>query len=200
MAAAEEFTELKSQKVHGGFVKKYEHTSSSLGGLKAKFNIFLPAIHESQPVPVLMFLSGLTCTEENFITKAGAIDFAAEKGIALLCPDTSPRGAGVMGEDDGWDFGTGAGFYVNATTEGFSPYYNMYDYVNVELIELVKNKFNTNGKFSVFGHSMGGHGALISYLKNPGQYNSCSAFSPICCPSDEGCQWGQKKFYRIFGR
>jgi len=192
-------TELKSQKIHNGFVKKFEHTSEVLGGLIAKFNIFLPPNHESEQFPILMFLSGLTCSEENFITKGCAIKLAAEKGIGLLCPDTSPRGAGVMGEDDGWDFGTGAGFYVNATTEGWKNNYQMFDYVNNELPSLVQSNFNTNGKMSVTGHSMGGHGALISFLKNPGKYLSCSAFSPICHPSNDNCQWGQKNFTGYLG-
>jgi len=197
--AAAGLTELKAQIVHGGVVKKFEHQSSSLGNLTAKFNIFLPPNHETEPFPILMFLSGLTCSEENFITKGCAIKMAADKRIGLLCPDTSPRGADVMGEDEKWDFGTGAGFYVNATTEGWKTYYNMFDYVNVELPALVQNNFNTNGKMSVTGHSMGGHGALISFLKNPGKYLSCSAFAPICCPSDDDCQWGQKNFTGYLG-
>lgn len=192
MAENEALSKVKSQKVHGGYVEKYSHTSSTLGGLKASFNLFTPDLADGEKAHVLMFLSGLTCTEENFITKAGAIPYAAEHKIFLLCPDTSPRGAGCPEEDENWDFGTGAGFYVNATNQRYSKFYNMYDYVNKELIALVNDNFPTSGKISVFGHSMGGHGALISYLKNPGLYATASAYAPICNPSL--CPWGEKCF------
>jgi len=193
MADAEQnaLSKTKSQKVHGGYVEKYTHTSATLGGLKATFNIFVPELGENEKANVLIFLSGLTCTEENFITKAGAIPHAAKHKLILVCPDTSPRGAGCKDEDDNWDFGTGAGFYVNATNEEYSKFYNMYDYVNKELITLVKENFPAN-KFSVTGHSMGGHGALICFLKETNTYESVSAFAPICNPSN--CPWGEKCF------
>jgi len=190
---------LKEWKSFGGVTRKYEHVSAVLGGLKANFCIFLPPDHENKPYPVLIFLSGLTCNEDNFITKAGAQKLAAQQGIAIACPDTSPRGANIPGEDDGWDFGTGAGFYVNATTEGWNKNYKMFDYINKEFVSLLKSQFNTNGNFSITGHSMGGHGSLICFLKNPGLYKSCSAFAPICNPSHEECQWGLKNFTGYLG-
>jgi len=188
---------LSSARCYGGQLNKYEHVSSVLGGLPAKFSVFLPPTAGTRQFPVLFFLSGLTCNEDNFIQKAGAAQFAARHNIGLICPDTSPRGAGAPGEDDAYDFGTGAGFYVNATTESFKAHYHMYDYINSELYNLVHSEFNTTGKASIFGHSMGGHGALISYLKNPGKYQSVSAFSPICNPTK--CPWGEKAFTGYLG-
>lgn len=147
---------------------------------------------------MIYYLSGLTCTDDNFITKAGAQRVAAELGVAIIAPDTSPRGAGIEGEEDGWDFGTGAGFYVNATEPKWSKNYRMYDYVTQELPFLVHENFPVDKtKMSVFGHSMGGHGALICALKNPGMYKSCSAFSPICNPIH--CPWGEKAFSGYLG-
>lgn len=140
----------------------------------------------------------MSCTEDNFIQKAGACKAAAEHGIALICPDTSPRGANIEGEEDGWDFGTGAGFYVNATEDKWSANYNMYDYVTKELPTLIESEFNViPGKKSVMGHSMGGHGALICALKNPDAYASVSAFAPICNPTK--CPWGEKAFTGYLG-
>jgi len=188
---------LSTSRCYGGQLHKFEHVSSVLGGLPAKFSVFLPPTADTRTFPVLFFLSGLTCNEDNFITKAGAVPFAARHNIALICPDTSPRGAGAPGEDDAYDFGTGAGFYVNATTADFKTHYNMYDYINSELYDLVHSEFNTTSKASIFGHSMGGHGALISYLKNPGKYQSASAFSPICNPTQ--CPWGEKAFMGYLG-
>ena len=144
-------------------------------------------------VPVLYWLSGLTCSEQNFITKAGSQRYAAEQGLVIVAPDTSPRGCGVEGEEDSWDFGTGAGFYVDATEDKWKTNYNMYSYVTKELPALIKDHFPVlPDKQSIFGHSMGGHGALICALKNPGMYKSVSAFSPICNPMN--CAWGQKAF------
>jgi len=149
-------------------------------------------------VPVVYFLSGLTCTDENFTTKAGAQRVAAKHGIALVAPDTSPRGCGIEGEDDSWDFGTGAGFYVDSTTPKFKENYNMYSYVTNELPRLIDQEFNVDGtKKSIFGHSMGGHGALICAMKNPGMYKSASAFSPIAHPM--ACPWGVKAFTGYLG-
>ena len=161
------------------------------------FSIFLPLQAREKPVPVLYWLSGLTCTDENFMMKAGAQRVAAELGIAIVCPDTSPRGTDFPGEHDDWDFGSGAGFYVNATQEPWSAHYNMYDYVVRELPALIQENFPVTDKRGISGHSMGGHGALICYLKNPGQYASVSAFSPICHPSD--CAWGQKALSHYLG-
>jgi len=161
------------------------------------FSIFLPLQAREKPVPVLYWLSGLTCTDENFMMKAGAQRVAAELGIAIVCPDTSPRGTDFPGEHDDWDFGSGAGFYVNATQEPWSAHYNMYDYVVRELPALIQENFPVTDKRGISGHSMGGHGALICYLKNPGKYASVSAFSPICHPSD--CAWGQKALSHYLG-
>mmetsp|Transcript_1519 Transcript_1519/g.1781 ORF Transcript_1519/g.1781 Transcript_1519/m.1781 type:complete len:283 (-) Transcript_1519:1799-2647(-) len=188
---------IKQNKMFGGWVKQFKHASSSTQ-TEMTFSVFLPKESETSKVPVLYYLSGLTCTDENFTTKAGAQRAAAEAGVALVAPDTSPRGAGVEGEDDGWDFGTGAGFYVNATTPKFSKNYNMYEYVTSELPGLVSKELPIDdSRKSVFGHSMGGHGALICALKNPGMYRSASAFSPICHPSN--CPWGEKAFTGYLG-
>lgn len=162
------------------------------------FTIYLPpAALTGTRVPVLYWLSGLTCTDENFITKAGAQRAAAAHGIALVCPDTSPRGAGVEGETASWDFGVGAGFYVNATQDPWSKFYRMYDYVTEELPALVKAQFPVTEAQSISGHSMGGHGALICALKNPSRYRSVSAFAPICNPTQ--CPWGRKAFSGYLG-
>jgi S-formylglutathione hydrolase len=163
-----------------------------------QFALYLPPQAESGPVPVLYWLSGLTCTEENFTIKSGAQRYAAELGIALVAPDTSPRGLGLPGEDADWDLGTGAGFYVNATEPPWAGHYNMYDYVACELPALVESAFPVIAdRRSVSGHSMGGHGALIVALKNPGMFRSVSAFAPICAPMD--CPWGQKAFTHYLG-
>lgn len=188
---------VKQNKMFGGWVKQFKHASIATK-TEMTFSVFLPKETESGTVPVLYYLSGLTCTDENFTTKAGAQRAAAAAGIALVAPDTSPRGAGVGGEDDDWDFGTGAGFYVNATTSKFSTNYNMYDYVTKELPALVTGTLPIdNSRKGVFGHSMGGHGALICALKNPGMFKSASAFSPICHPSN--CPWGEKAFTGYLG-
>lgn len=180
-----------------GLQKVYEHQSEVLK-CAMKFAIYLPPLCETKKVPVLYWLSGLTCTEQNFITKAGSQRYAAEQGLAIVAPDTSPRGCGIEGEEDSWDFGTGAGFYVDATEEKWKTNYNMYSYVTKELPTLIKEHFPVlPDKQSIFGHSMGGHGALICALKNPGMYKSVSAFSPICNPMN--CPWGQKAFTGYLG-
>lgn len=149
-------------------------------------------------VPVLYFLSGLTCTETNFIMKAGAQRMAAEHGLIIVCPDTSPRNVNLPGEDESWDFGSGAGFYIDATKEPWSKHYRMFSYVTKELVETVNGNFPADPKNqSIFGHSMGGHGALICSLKNPGLYKSVSAFSAICNPIE--CPWGKKAFTGYLG-
>ena len=161
-------------------------------------SIFLPPQAEHSPVPVLYFLSGLTCTDQNFVTKAGAQRVASELGMAIVAPDTSPRGVDLPGEDEDWDFGSGAGFYLNATREPWSKHYRMYDYVVSELPELIEREFPiAPSRRAVTGHSMGGHGALIAALKNPGRYRSVSAFAPICAPSH--CPWGEKAFSGYLG-
>jgi len=161
------------------------------------FGVFLPPQARQGPVPALLWLSGLTCTDENFMIKAGAQRVAAELGLAIVCPDTSPRGTNFPGEHDDYDFGSGAGFYVNATETPWSDNYRMYDYVTTELPAAAERELPLNGKWGISGHSMGGHGALICYLKNPGKYLSVSAFAPICNPSN--CSWGQKAFSNYLG-
>jgi len=163
-----------------------------------KFGIFLPSQAKPEaPAPTLYFLSGLTCTHENFVTKGNGQKAAAETGVVIVCPDTSPRGVPVEGDDENWDFGTGAGFYVDATVEKWATNYNMYTYVTEELPALIEANFPVSGAKSITGHSMGGHGALICALKNPGLYKSVSAFSPICHPSE--CPWGVKAFTGYLG-
>jgi S-formylglutathione hydrolase len=177
-------------------LKRYRHESLSVKG-DMVFAIFLPAQAESANVPVLYWLSGLTCTDENFSQKAGAFKKAAELGLAIVMPDTSPRGTDYPAEHESYDFGSGAGFYVNATVAPYSNTYHMYDYVVKELPTLVEEHFPVTGKRSISGHSMGGHGALICALKNPGRYQSVSAFAPITNPTQ--CPWGEKAFTGYLG-
>jgi len=180
-----------------GIVGFYKHSSTACHG-DMKFSLYLPPQAKAAPVPVLYFLAGLTCTEENFMVKAGAQQFAAQYGLILVAPDTSPRGAGIPGEDESWDFGTGAGFYVDATQAPWSQHYHMYSYVTQELPALVAAHFPVRGdRQGIFGHSMGGHGALVAALKNPDQYQSVSAFAPIAAPTR--CPWGQKAFTHYLG-
>ncbi|RDL44575.1 S-formylglutathione hydrolase [Marinomonas piezotolerans] len=187
---------LSSTKVSGGWLKRYRHESLSVKG-DMVFAIFLPAQAESANVPVLYWLSGLTCTDENFSQKAGAFKKAAEQGLAIVMPDTSPRGTDYPAEHESYDFGSGAGFYVNATVAPYSNTYHMYDYVVKELPTLVEEHFPVTDKRSISGHSMGGHGALICALKNPGRYQSVSAFAPITNPTQ--CPWGEKAFTGYLG-
>ena len=169
---------------------QYSHTSA-VQNCEMRFGIFLPPLAEKKKVPVLYWLSGLTCTDENFTQKAGAQRIAAELGIALVMPDTSPRGEDVPDDENGaYDFGLGAGFYLNATQAPWSKHYRMYDYIVSELPELIEAEFSVNGMRSISGHSMGGHGAITIGLKNPDKYRSISAFSPISNPVN--CPWGQK--------
>lgn len=171
---------------------------SKITKCEMKFAVYLPPQSETQKVPVMYWLSGLTCTEQNFITKSGFQRYAAEHGLIVVAPDTSPRGCNIDGENDSYDFGTGAGFYVNATEEKWKENYNMYSYVTEELPKLVAENFPAlPGKSSICGHSMGGHGALICALKNPGIYKAASAFAPICNPSI--CPWGIKAFTGYLG-
>lgn len=163
-----------------------------------QFAVYLPPAAEREPVPVLYYLAGLTCTEETATIKAGAQAHASRLGLALVMPDTSPRGAAIEGEDEDWDFGTGAGFYLDATREPWSAHYRMYAYVTGELRRLVSEKFPLRDDATgVFGHSMGGHGALTIALKNPQVYRTVSAFAPICAPTQ--CPWGEKAFTGYLG-
>ncbi|MGL6342225.1 MAG: S-formylglutathione hydrolase [Waterburya sp.] len=180
-----------------GTVAYYTHYSASCN-CEMNFAVYLPPQAQSQPVPILYYLSGLTCTEENFITKAGAQRYAAESGIMLVVPDTSPRNTGILGEDDTWDLGSGASFYVDATVAPWQEHYQMYSYITQELPALITANFPVQSeKQSIFGHSMGGHGALICALKNPQQYLSVSAFAPIAAPMN--CPWGNKMFTAYLG-
>ncbi|KAI9482992.1 MAG: s-formylglutathione hydrolase-like protein [Benjaminiella poitrasii] len=189
--------EISRNKCFGGHVVKYGHHSDELD-CEMKFNVFLPAESSTKKVPAIYFLSGLTCTEDNFIQKSGAMAEAAKHGIALIAPDTSPRGVSIEGDDDSWDFGTGAGFYLDATESKWSKNYRMYSYVVKELYQLVYEQLPIDeNRISIMGHSMGGHGAMTIYIKNPSKFKSVSAFSPIANPIN--CPWGQKAFSNYLG-
>jgi S-formylglutathione hydrolase len=194
-----ELTLVSANKEFSGWNKRYRHSSTVLS-CEMVFTIFLPPQASPEtPVPVLYWLSGLTCNDENFITKAGAQRLAAVLGMAIVAPDTSPRGPGVPDDVEGaYDFGLGAGFYVNATQQPWNEHYHMYDYVVSELPELIERSFPVNDKRSISGHSMGGHGALICALRNPGRYRSVSAFAPIVNPSR--CPWGEKALAGYLGQ
>merc|ERR1711981_953241 len=195
-AASQAIMELvSSARIFNGVQNVYKHHSNLLG-CDMNFAVYLP--DTTKPVPVLIFLSGLTCTEQNVIQKGAFQQQAAHYGIAVVCPDTSPRGLNLPGEEDSWDFGTGAGFYVDATKAPFDKNYKMYSYVTKELPELLKANFSNldMSRVSITGHSMGGHGALTLFLKNPGMYKSCSAFAPIVNPLN--CPWGEKAFNGYF--
>lgn len=179
----------------GGQQNVYRHTSSALG-CTMSFAVYLPPQAETQRLPVLYWLSGLTCTEQNFITKAGAQRYAAEHGVILVAPDTSPRGDDVP-DAEGYDLGKGAGFYVNATALPWARHYRMYDYIVEELPALIEAQFPATDARSICGHSMGGHGALVTALRNPGRYRSVSAFSPIVAPSQ--VPWGEKALEAYLG-
>lgn len=181
----------------GGTTSFHAHASAETG-TPMRFSVFRPPQAEAGPVPVLYYLAGLTCTEETFMIKAGAQRVAAELGLMLVAPDTSPRGAGIAGEDDAWDFGTGAGFYLDATQHPWSRHYRMYSYVTRELPELIAGAFPADrSRQGIFGHSMGGHGALTMGLKNRQAYRSISAFAPIAAPMH--CPWGEKAFSGYLG-
>lgn len=179
----------------GGSQEVWQHFSSTLD-CDMRFGVYLPPQARQGACPVLYWLSGLTCTEQNFITKAGAQRYAAEHGIILVAPDTSPRGKDVA-DDEGYDLGQGAGFYINATVDPWSRHYQMHDYVVQELPALVDAHFQTTTARAISGHSMGGHGALVAALRNPGRYRSVSAFSPIVAPSQ--VPWGEKAFISYLG-
>jgi S-formylglutathione hydrolase len=179
----------------GGNVGFYQHQSVVCNGLM-KFAVYQPPSPTAN-LPVLYFLSGLTCTPENFITKAGAQKLAAQYGLLLVMPDTSPRNTGIANEDLDYDLGSGAGFYVDAVQEPWRQHYNMYSYITQELPELIRANFPVSDRQGIFGHSMGGHGALVCGLRNPGMYRSISAFSPIVNPIMS--PWGQKAFKNYLG-
>ena len=186
---------LEEHRCFEGWQQRWRHDSSTLN-CPLTFSIFLPPPRDNAPPPVLYWLSGLTCNDENFATKAGAQRVAAELGIVLVMPDTSPRGEHVA-NDDGYDLGQGAGFYLNATQPPWAAHYRMYDYLRDELPALIQSQFNVSNRCAISGHSMGGHGALIMALKNPGKYTSVSAFAPIVNPCS--VPWGIKAFSTYLG-
>lgn len=186
---------LEEHRCYEGRQQRWRHHSSTLN-CAMTFSIFLPPATETAPPPVLYWLSGLTCNDENFTTKAGAQRVAAELGIALVMPDTSPRGDDVA-DDAGYDLGKGAGFYLNATQAPWAAHFRMYDYLRDELPQLINNQFQVADRCAISGHSMGGHGALIMALKNPGRFTSVSAFAPIVNPCK--VPWGQKAFSAYLG-
>ena len=190
--------QLASNQIFGGQQAQYKHPSSTLS-CDMQFSVFLPPQAQQSSVPVLYWLSGLTCNDQNFVTKAGAQQFASKHGIAIVCPDTSPRGSGVPDDpEQSWDFGLGAGFYLNATQQPWSEHYKMYDYIVTELPKLIAQNFPiNNGRCSISGHSMGGHGALTIAFNNPQSYKSVSAFAPIVSPMN--CPWGNKALSGYLG-
>ncbi len=195
MTAAPEL--LSRHGAFGGAVSFHRHAAQETR-CAMKFAVYLPPQAGRRRVPVLWYLAGLTCTEETFMVKAGAQRVAAELGLAIVAPDTSPRGVPLPGDADSWDFGIAAGFYLDATAEPWSRHYRMYSYVTQELSALVEQNFPVDAKRQgIFGHSMGGHGALTIGLKNPERYRSISAFAPIAAPMH--CPWGQKAFTGYLG-
>jgi S-formylglutathione hydrolase len=191
------FELLSEHACFGGVQRFYRHASATIG-LPMRFSVFLPAQAQHGPMPALLYLAGLTCNEETFMTKAGAQHTAAEHGLALIAPDTSPRGANLPGEADAWDFGLAAGFYLDATQAPWSTHYRMESYLVHELLPALVAQLPLDGKrIGITGHSMGGHGALTLALKHPAVFKSVSAFAPICAPSQ--CPWGQKAFTGYLG-
>lgn len=200
---------ISEHRAFGGIQRFYEHASETIG-LPMRFSVFLPpsvvdrhtgavaAADATVKVPALFYLAGLTCTEETFPTKGAAQQHAARHGLALIAPDTSPRGANLPGDSDAWDFGVGAGFYLDATVAPWSAHYRMYSYIVDELTALVAAQLPVDGaRFGIFGHSMGGHGALVLGLRHPERFRTISAFAPIASPSQ--CAWGQKAFTGYLG-
>lgn len=189
---------LKSeQRCFAGTVAYYSHYSQVCNS-EMNFAVYLPPQVTTQSVPILYYLSGLTCTEENFIVKAGAQKYAAQYGLMIVAPDTSPRNTGIAAENETWDLGSGASFYLDAVTQPWQKHYQMYSYITQELPQIISHNFAViSEKQGIFGHSMGGHGALICALKNPKQYQSVSAFAPITAPMS--CPWGEKAFTAYLG-
>jgi S-formylglutathione hydrolase len=198
MVAADDLQTISAHRCFGGTVGYYRHRST-VNDCDMRFAVFTPPAARRGPVPVLTWLSGLTCTEETFMIKAGAQRIAADLGLMLVAPDTSPRGEGVPdAEDAGWDLGLGAGFYLDATRPPWTANYRMYSYLTTELSEVLARHFPADLKRQgIFGHSMGGHGALVLGLRHPGTYGSVSAFAPIAAPSR--CPWGVKAFTAYLG-
>lgn len=186
---------LKSHRCFDGLTEFFEH-DSYVTKTSMKFSVHRPE-HATSIKGGLIWLSGLTCNEENFITKAGAQRVLSELGLVVICPDTSPRGLMLPGEHDSYDFGSGAGFYVDATTDAYKENYRMASYVDEELYNLFDSRYGLSGKIGIFGHSMGGHGALSLALRSPNKYRSVSAFSPIVNPVN--CDWGKKAFTGYLG-
>ena len=187
---------VSENKAFGGLQGVYRHKSTSTN-CDMTFGLFLPEEAKDGPVPILWYLSGLTCTHENAMTKAGAQAWCAEQGIAIVFPDTSPRGEGVT-DDEAYDLGQGAGFYVNATQEPWAPHYQMWDYIAEELPTLLAENFAIDlDRQAITGHSMGGHGALTLAMNLPGRFKSVSAFAPICNPT--GADWGRKQLAAYLG-
>ena len=181
----------------GGVQSFHEH-ASNLIGLPMRFSVFLPPQAQLGPVPAVLYLAGLTCNEETFMTKAGAQRLAAELGLALIAPDTSPRGANIAGEAESWDLGVGAGFYLDATAAPWSQHYRMESYITSELLPLLSSILPIDpARIGIFGHSMGGHGALTLAFRHPNLFKSVSALAPICAPSQ--CPWGRKAFTAYLG-
>ena len=186
---------LEEHRLFGGWQQRYRHLSATLN-CSMTFSIFLPGPKSEAPPPVLWFLAGLTCSDENFSTKSGAQRVAAELGLVLVMPDTSPRGE-VVPNDEAYDLGQGAGFYLNATQAPWDAHFRMYDYLTEELPALVAGNFNVSDRQAIMGHSMGGHGALMMALRNPQRFVSASAFAPIVNPSQ--VPWGEKAFTAYLG-
>lgn len=186
---------ISENRCYGGVQGVYSHQSETCG-VEMTFAVYLPPQAEAGPVPVLWYLSGLTCTHENAMTKGGFQSHAARHGVAVVFPDTSPRGNGVA-DDEAYDLGIGAGFYLNATQGPWQPHFRMYDYVLKDLRGLVQDSFPVSDRHGITGHSMGGHGALTIALRNPSLYQSLSAFSPIVNPSQS--DWGRKQFSAYLG-
>eukprot|EP01030_Chromulinospumella_sphaerica_P025591 gene25591-25743_t len=188
---------VSSHACFGGEQRFYRHDAATIG-LPMKFAVYLPPQASQGPVPAVLYLAGLTCTEETFIIKAGAQRRAAELGLALIAPDTSPRGANVPGEAESWDFGVGAGFYLDATAAPWATHWRMESYLMDELLPLCTGQLPIDAqRLGIFGHSMGGHGALTLALRHPGRFQSLSAFAPICAPTR--CPWGEKAFTGYLG-
>jgi S-formylglutathione hydrolase len=188
---------ISEQACFGGVQGFYRHASTEIG-LPMRFSVYQPPQAKERSVPVLFYLAGLTCTEETFMIKAGAQRFAAHYGMMLVAPDTSPRDTGIQGEADSWDFGSAAGFYVDAMQIPWSAHFRMYSYVVHELREMILKVFPARvDRIGIFGHSMGGHGALVLALRNPAIYSSVSAFAPIASPTR--CPWGRKAFSNYLG-
>lgn len=188
---------ISEHKCFGGVQGFYSHHSRECNGTM-RFSVYQPPAAAKGPVPVLYYLAGLTCTEETFMIKAGAQRIAAELGLMLVAPDTSPRNTGIPGEDQDWEFGAGAGFYLDATVPPWSRHYRMGSYVSRELPQVIGENFPARSDAQgIFGHSMGGHGALTIALSNPGRYRSLSAFAPIAAPTR--CPWGEKAFSGYLG-